>query len=1253
MDSIKKKTKFQAWSGQQREEPANTVEMLEKEMGGVTSEMIKKATEELIKNVEMLKKGRGGITVDKVKKEREELKKLMKEGEEQLIKDMEMLEKDREELKKLEKEREKVELLEKAREQLQVVEKAKEKLEMLEKASEKLKVLENAKEDLEKLKKEREQLEKLKKEKEEQILKDLEMLEKGTEDRANAMEVLEKWRAAPPEIHLRGPRALEAYYKALEEGKTRVKRIPLMLIGQDRSGKTSLKKSLKGIPFNPHEDSTVGIDVDPSYFKVTTETWKIGEEDQATNEETKRYFEYNLGRQVIKNLKHDIEAQNLSERDEVTENSPPGILGPDASSMHSLARTLSRTERNVNHASETTDNCKLYPEQPAGRDETLSPPEALKEIECLLPDLLAVNGMEGEDDVYSVLWDFAGESVYYETHTLFLTSRAIFLLAYDLSRNPHEKALSERKQGRYGVIYDRIGTKTNLDYLDYWMTSVSSVSRKIKDPELHSVLPETLPCVFLVCTNADRPSGGEDPNVLALKVYGELRKKPYSTHLCGKFEVDNTKSSNKPECPGVSRLRGKIREVAKELPQMKEFIPIKWLKFEKKLQQFLNNGHQYITLENAKKIAYNDCQIHDDGEFKTALDFLHDQKILLHFDNTDELNRFVFLDLQWLIDIMKKVITIKPYDDEDTEFEDLWLKLQEEGILEEKLLKHVWGPLIREHAVFKTLIEIMEKFSLLCSWPASNDFERYLVPSMLISHPPQNITQLIASAQLPSLFIKFNPGQVPPRLFPRLVTQFLLLGKDNFWSSLNPQLYQNFARLYVAEDDKCSVVLLCHSSLIEVVVHGDSDSFEVSCCAQSVFGQLLLILERMRKEFFWLKGMSYQAGVLCTVCCQERKVKFCHKHGTNDCEREDCLHFISESEMRSASESITCTKFPTALNNKVYIENFAAWFGSCQKRTPCEVEERLTAVSSSKVTGGKEEICLPSPEEKPPQLSFKLKEECDLPKSSKTWSDDHVPIDILLLAVDNCDFLSCFSFLDQPFKSYKFGNGYVYFGRMGEASEQEKLKVALMNCSKGAATPGGSLTVLLNAFRVLRPKAVFSVGTCISLSLENARKGDVVISSKLTTAEGYSTPVGRLFASLVRDAPYAWVAPLVNPDELNVKVHCNCDILSHSLPEMYGYDDICAKYPGAVAVETEGAGLYAAAYDANIEWVIVKGVASHFHERKSVTREWMSFASTMAASVVAKMLSDPTVFLEWPHLIQGGDSKALYPNFTKLKCSFI
>ena len=54
-----------------------------------------------------------------------------------------------------------------------------------------------------------------------------------------------------------------------------------------------------------------------------------------------------------------------------------------------------------------------------------------------------------------------------------------------------------------------------------------------------------------------------------------------------------------------------------------------------------------------------------------------------------------------------------------------------------------------------------------------------------------------------------------------------------------------------------------------------------------------------------------------------------------------------------------------------------------------------------------------------------------------------------------------------------------------------------------------------------------------------------------------------------------------------------------------------------------------------MEWVIVKGVASYFHQGQPATDEWMSFASTMAASVVAKMLNDPTVFLEWPHFKRG------------------
>ena len=58
------------------------------------------------------------------------------------------------------------------------------------------------------------------------------------------------------------------YEKALKDGSVHVYRGRVLLVGQDRAGKTSLKKSLLGLPFNPKEESTEGIEVDPSVCEI-------------------------------------------------------------------------------------------------------------------------------------------------------------------------------------------------------------------------------------------------------------------------------------------------------------------------------------------------------------------------------------------------------------------------------------------------------------------------------------------------------------------------------------------------------------------------------------------------------------------------------------------------------------------------------------------------------------------------------------------------------------------------------------------------------------------------------------------------------------------------------------------------------------------------------------------------------------------------------------------------------------------------
>ncbi|XP_015748721.1 PREDICTED: uncharacterized protein LOC107328511 isoform X3 [Acropora digitifera] len=745
-----------------------------------------------------------------------------------------------------------------------------------------------------------------------------------------------------------------------------------MLIGQDRSGKTSLKKSLQGLRFNPEENSTDGIDVDPSYFKVTTEIWKAGKRDEAGNkEEMAISFENRVARVVVENLREQelTSEAKIVDKEEVVKTIP--AIFTEAHSVNESNEILETAEgyadssnlSGVAHADggsevfQATDNYQTETKARGNVSSEMIP----KEVETLIRELGdRVDKMESEDYVYSVLWDFAGESVYYETHQLFLTSRAVYLLVYDLSRDPDEIAQAVERQGIFKKIKEKSCAKTNLDCLDYWMTSVSSQASQIEDYDLYSastVLPMALPPVFLVCTHSDKPFGGKDPSEVAINLYGSLETKPYSTQLYdGVFVVDNTKSGMQKECSEVQRLRKCILDVIEKLPHRNEYIPIKWLRYEKALKVLLDEGHKRITFEHARRIAYEVCHIHDYQEFLTVLDFLHDQRIIIHFGDTDELNKLVVLDPQWLIDVFKKVITVKRFDRIERGFKHLWLKLEREGILEEKLLKHMWGSLAEEHHTFESLIATMEKFSLLCPWSSSDEpfSKKYLVPSMLRWYPPQEITKLITSARLPSLFVKFESGHSPSNLFPRLVVQFLQWGRKKFCSIVDPHLYKNFFRFYT-EDKNCSVVLLCHSSMIEVVVHagnvlslrddsqanlGNSpadqrDSFEVFC-AREVLRQLVLLLECLRKEFCWLKRMKYQAGVICPVCCHERIVKYCTTHHKQDCEQEECLHFIPESELRNANQPITCTRWPAAVD-KVDIKDFSAWFPSSREETTTDV----------------------------------------------------------------------------------------------------------------------------------------------------------------------------------------------------------------------------------------------------------------------------------------------------------------------------
>ncbi|XP_022800252.1 uncharacterized protein LOC111338099 [Stylophora pistillata] len=780
-------------------------------------------------------------------------------------------------------------------------------------------------------------------------------------------------RIVPPEILARGPLALQAYYHALDEGKICDRRVPLMLVGQDRSGKTSLKKSLKGLRFNAKEESTVGIDLDPYPFEVTTEMWMTGKKNEEGNVDQEALsFEQNAARLAADTLRTTetvtelSKGNNLGKGDDYDIDGTDDLLEATSSDSSSGFVGTEQTEDLLSTESSFDENRSPVrqvpdPKKMESKDDLPNPtPEQashFEEIATRIASLLKEKEKRREneaDDVYSILWDFAGQSVYYVTHPLFLTARAIYFLVYNLGLNPNAIAEPPVKPGVYTEPQDSFDQKTNLDYLDFWMSSIASLATYHEGKDMDTgfeALPKRLPLVFLVCTHADKPYEGRDPHKLAVEVYGTLKERPYGAHLYGLYCVDNTKSGCESECQEVGRLRKEVLAVAKKLPHIKEVIPVKWLKYEKTLQRRKKGGDNFISLETAKSIANEECDIRTENEFKTLLNFLHDLRILIHFDDTAELNDLVILDSQWLIDVFKKVITVKPYHPEEEPFLELWKKLENKGILQEQLLEHVWEPqLIGGRENSEKLIALMERFSLLCSWPSPGG-KQYLVPSMLKSPPPEGVLNLVSSAQVPSLVIKFESGQVPAGLFPRLVLQFFQWGKEEFWRPVRPKLFHSFSRFYTSQNSGCSVILLCHSSYIEVVYHrcNENDglvnalrsSFSQKSmdtlynendltCVQVVCRQLNLILECMRNQFRWLNSMKYKMGIFCPIfaCCEQRAIDYCEKHQSLNCKQEECLHFWPESELRASKGDACCLESDFACINRFNPEHCAPWFSS-------------------------------------------------------------------------------------------------------------------------------------------------------------------------------------------------------------------------------------------------------------------------------------------------------------------------------------
>ena len=186
-----------------------------------------------------------------------------------------------------------------------------------------------------------------------------------------------------------------------------------------------------------------------------------------------------------------------------------------------------------------------------------------------------------EDDIKAkevllTLWDFAGQHLYYASHSVFLSARAIYLLVYNLSKSLSAQAEPCVRQGTHDIRLDNPNNETNLDNLLSWLVSVDSIFSEADQAgrdfgNQASNVPYLRPPVLFVGTNADRPSA--DTKNMEKCIQKSISGKTYEKHVIRPFfAVDNTKSHKDD---GVQKLRKKIIEVLEQEPYMGEEIPLR------------------------------------------------------------------------------------------------------------------------------------------------------------------------------------------------------------------------------------------------------------------------------------------------------------------------------------------------------------------------------------------------------------------------------------------------------------------------------------------------------------------------------------------------------------------------------------------------------------------------------------------------------------------------------------------------------
>ena len=208
-------------------------------------------------------------------------------------------------------------------------------------------------------------------------------------------------------------------------------------------------------------------------------------------------------------------------------------------------------------------------------------------------------------------------------------------------------------------------------------------------------------------------------------------------------------------------------------------------------------------------------------------------------------------------------------------------------------------------------------------------------------------------------------------------------------------------------------------------------------------------------------------------------------------------------------------------------------------------------------------------------------------------------------------------FTGRERKGKKIGNNIYYpLGSIGDVN------ILLVPSEMGAIGPGAAIITIKDAIKAFSPVAVIMVGIAFGADSKKQKKGEILVSRQIFSYEpqkvkeggpryrGDKVTVPTSLLKIFRSGDISWQG---------VKIHFGTILSGEKLINDVDFrDNLLAEEPEAIGGEMEGAGLYSAASDEKVDWILVKGICDFADGNKQDDAQFT--AASNAASFVLHVI---------------------------------